>query len=124
MAMLNGVEYYVYGYDALGNSKSSPSHNLYWSQCTATACTASQRIPNQLSMDRVNLAAFWRLLDRPVLHDAARSTWILGMDAGSRARQLESLEAPDFCLPDLDGREHRLSDYRGKRVFLATWSSW
>ena len=27
-------------------------------------------------------------------------------------------------LPDLAGRPHRLSDLRGRRVFLATWASW
>lgn len=32
--------------------------------------------------------------------------------------------APDFTLQSLDGREIRLSDYRGKRVLLFTWASW
>ena len=31
---------------------------------------------------------------------------------------------PDFALPDINGQPHRLSDYRGKKVFLATWASW
>ncbi|HQV64233.1 MAG TPA: redoxin domain-containing protein, partial [Anaerolineales bacterium] len=30
--------------------------------------------------------------------------------------------APDFELPDLEGRLHRLSDYRGKIVILNFWS--
>ena len=37
---------------------------------------------------------------------------------------LASSEAPDFELPDLDGRMHQLSDYRGRRVFLVAWASW
>jgi hypothetical protein len=73
---------------------------------------------------QVNIAAFWRLLGRPVLHDAAGSTWMLGAAAADRAKALKTLEAPDFRLPDLDGKLHALSDYRGKRVFLTTWSSW
>jgi peroxiredoxin len=32
--------------------------------------------------------------------------------------------APDFTLKCLDGRELRLSDYRGKRVLLFVWASW
>ena len=32
--------------------------------------------------------------------------------------------APDFTLQSLDGREIRLSDYRGKRVLLFIWASW
>jgi len=30
--------------------------------------------------------------------------------------------APDFELPDLEGRHHRLSDYRGKIVIINFWS--
>ena len=30
--------------------------------------------------------------------------------------------APDFELPDLEGRLHRLSDYRGKIVIVNFWS--
>ncbi len=32
--------------------------------------------------------------------------------------------APDFVLKDLEGNEHRLSDYRGKGVFLNFWGTW
>lgn len=41
-----------------------------------------------------------------------------------RRAALASLQAPDFELPDLDGKMHRLSDYRGKKVLLAAWASW
>ncbi len=30
----------------------------------------------------------------------------------------------DFALPDLDGREHRLADYRGKWVLVNYWATW
>lgn len=32
--------------------------------------------------------------------------------------------APDFSLPDVDGEEHRLSDYRGKAVAINFWATW
>ncbi|WP_183183450.1 thiol-disulfide oxidoreductase ResA [Anoxybacteroides voinovskiense] len=32
--------------------------------------------------------------------------------------------APDFELTDLNGNTHRLSDYRGKGVFLNFWGTW
>jgi peroxiredoxin len=32
--------------------------------------------------------------------------------------------APDFALVDMNGEEHRLSDYRGQGVFLNFWGTW
>ena len=73
---------------------------------------------------QVNVARFWRHMEMPVVHDAAGDTWVLGEGATQRTQRLMSLEAPDFTLPDLDGREHSLSDFMGKKVFLSTWASW
>ena len=74
--------------------------------------------------DRLNLAALWRRSGQPVVHDAASRTWVFGTGATQRGAVLASLQAPDFALPDLDGRMHALSAYRGRKVFLATWASW
>lgn len=32
--------------------------------------------------------------------------------------------APDFTLSDIHGKQHRLSDYRGKVVLLNFWATW
>lgn len=32
--------------------------------------------------------------------------------------------APDFVLLDMNGEEHKLSDYRGQGVFLNFWGTW
>ena len=74
--------------------------------------------------DTVNASGLWERLGRPVLRDAAASTWILGEASEDRGRRLASLDAPDFTLPDIEGKLHSLSDFRGKKVFLATWASW
>lgn len=73
---------------------------------------------------RFNLAELARLLDMPVVADAATCTWCFGESAQARGAHLASLEAPDFTLPDLDGRTHSLSDYRGMKVFMVAWASW
>lgn len=74
--------------------------------------------------DAVNVAALWALLERPALHTATDDVWVLGEAAAERAGQLASLEAPDFRLPDVEGRLHALSEQRGRKVLLVTWASW
>lgn len=70
-----------------------------------------------------NLTAFARLLHQPVAHDDGASMWYFGLRADQR-QVLASLTAPDFTLPDMQGRMHSLSDFRGKKVLLITWASW
>ena len=72
----------------------------------------------------VDLAALARVLDRPLALDRMERAACLGAATATRAGRLRSLEAPDFTLPDLDGRPHALSGYRGKKVLLVAWASW
>jgi hypothetical protein len=74
--------------------------------------------------DQVNASAFWRRMNNPVVHDAVGEVWVLGRSATDRSASLQSLEAPDFTLPDSMGVERTLSEHRGKKVLLATWASW
>jgi hypothetical protein len=74
--------------------------------------------------DRFNLAAFSRLLGDAVVHSDDLIAWVFLGTASGTGRENPPLEAPDFALPDLDGRMHRLSDYRGSKVFLFAWASW
>lgn len=94
--------------------------------CHADTCVPLPRgaAADLVRDDRLDLAAMWRHMGNPVVHDAAASAWVLGTGTAQRAGTLATLDAPDFELPDLDGRPHRLSDYRGRKVFLATWASW
>jgi hypothetical protein len=62
--------------------------------------------------------------DRPLAVDRDESVAYLGETALVRATRLASLEAPDFSLPDLDGRVHSLSEQRGKKVLLVAYASW
>jgi hypothetical protein len=70
-----------------------------------------------------NMTAFAALVHQPVAHDEAMATWYFGLRSDQR-QQLSSLQAPDFTLPDLQGKLHRLSDFRGKKILLVTWASW
>jgi hypothetical protein len=117
--------------DALWLAKADVARAIDWTLKPEGLCQGDVCVPvpngdkgRFVSDDEVDVAAFWRLLGRPALRDAAGTTWMLGAGAGQRAQDLQSLAAPDFSLPDLSGKLHALADYRGKRVFLTTWSSW
>ncbi len=73
---------------------------------------------------RFNLAALGTLFEQPLVHDDKNRVWYFGEAASTRRNTMASLEAPDFELPDLDGKMHRLSDYRGKKILLSAWASW
>jgi hypothetical protein len=70
-----------------------------------------------------NVVAFALLVHQPVVHDEALATWYFGLRSDQR-QGLSSLEAPDFTLPDMSGKLHSLSEFRGKKVLLLTWASW
>jgi hypothetical protein len=94
--------------------------------CQADRCV---RIPHGREDElvrnaQVNVAALARLLEQPVLRDDAHGVWYISDAAPARRAAMQSLQAPDFTLPDLEGRLHTLADYRGKKVFLVSWASW
>ena len=72
----------------------------------------------------LNFTALADLMNKPWASDAKHRVWYFGAQAAERGNALQSLHAPDFELPDLDGKMHRLSDHRGQKVFLLAWASW
>lgn len=72
----------------------------------------------------IDLAAMAELVRHPLAVDLEEGVAALAAPAEQRTAALQSLEAPDFTLPDLDGNEHSLSDHRGKKVLLAAYASW
>lgn len=96
-----------------------------WELKPEGACLADVCVPLPASARRpglVDVAALAHALGRPVVHE--RAAWVVGDPAAATADALASLEAPDVELPDLAGRLHRLSDYRGRKVVLLSWASW
>jgi thiol-disulfide isomerase/thioredoxin len=70
----------------------------------------------------------WIIVGAAVLA-AGAGGWL--QHASQRARVPEGVQvaetgdmAPDLALAGVDGKEHRLSDYRGRRVLLNFWASW
>ena len=73
---------------------------------------------------RVNLSEVWQLMGKPAAVSNDGDVWSLGEAANDRNEAMLSLEAPDFSLPDFNGKLHSLTDFRRKRVLLITWASW
>jgi len=71
-----------------------------------------------------NLSEFARLIKQPFASDQKTGVWYFGPLTEERNGYIASLTAPDFTLPDLNGRAHSLKEFRGKKVLLVTWASW
>ncbi len=93
--------------------------------CREQACVPLPRDGSwRDAQGRLDLAQFSRRFGRPIVRDEAHSVWAFGENATARTTRALSLEAPDFTLPDLDGRAHSLSDFSGQKIFLMTWGSY
>jgi hypothetical protein len=117
--------------DSLWLDRNTIGQALDWHWKPEGLCRADICVPippgnadKMIDGDRLDVAALWRHIGQPVARDDDSTTWVFGTGAQQRAQTLSTLQAPDFELPDADGKLHRLSDYRGKKVLLVTWASW
>ncbi len=92
-----------------------------WSIKPQGACKGERCVPLPQG-DGVGARVLAERLGMPLVRDEATGLWCLGSESGGRA--LGSAEAPDFELPNLNGRPFRLGDLRGKKVLLYAWASW
>src|SRR5262249_54056117 len=102
---------------------------LGWELHEGTLCNDAMCVPlpagSRLGDGGVfDLADGATTLARPRAGAVDAGAAFLAVCAGERAQTLGSLVAPDFTLPDLAGRPHTLSSYRGKKVFIVAWASW
>ena len=74
--------------------------------------------------DKLDLAAVANAVDQPTVVDPDAGIVVLGQPNATRQAALRDRVAPDFTLADLDGADHSLSDYTGKKRLLVAFSSW
>jgi hypothetical protein len=89
------------------------------------ACRADLCIPiaNELkSGPWFNLTGFARRIKQAYVADAG--AWSFGEIPVVRGDFYRSRMAPDFAVPDRQGRIVHLSDFRGRKVLVVTWASW
>jgi hypothetical protein len=80
-------------------------------------------IPTDLkSGEWFNLTGFARRTGEVVVSDTG--VWSFGEIPVMGGRYLSSRMAPDFAVPDRQGKIVHLFDFRGKKVLVITWASW
>lgn len=72
----------------------------------------------------LDVAGFARLIDQPFAYEESADVWSFAPSLSERRDALSDLQAPDFSLPDIEGRAHALAEQRGKKVALTLWASW
>ena len=92
--------------------------------CRGRTCVSIPSDSSVVGPAGIDLVQFASLVDSPLALDLEEKVAYLGVSAGARTESLAGLQAPDFTLPDLDGKTHSLSDYRGRKVLLVAYASW
>jgi hypothetical protein len=121
------AEYKVSARDGLWMSAADAGKVTGWTLKPEGMCRDERCVPlpaAAVNGGDVDVEAFWQRLGGPVIASQEGDVWALGAPADERNAALEGLQAPDFTLPDVDGKPRTLSELRGKKVFLATWASW
>jgi hypothetical protein len=113
--------------DQVWLSAATLEEGLGWELTPEGLCREGLCVPRRAGTANdsgIALADLAATLGRPLAVDVAERAACLGAAAADRAGALSSLTAPDFSLPDLQGRLHSLSEHRGKKVFLVAYASW
>ena len=71
-----------------------------------------------------NVAELANRLEQAYAVDHDANVWSFGPVPARRSSFIERAVAPDFALPDVHGKVHRLSDFKGKKIMLLSWASW
>ena|SRR6476619_4930536 len=72
----------------------------------------------------IDVGRFAAALARPAVVDAANGVVALGERSADRRGPIEAGLAPDFTLPQLDGRTFTLSSLGRHKKLLLAWASW
>ena len=107
---------------SLNVPKSEFESGTGWHLLPEGACQGEVCIPlSKPAGDPVDVARVAEDIGLPLVAAPEHGLWALGpASIGSRA--LTSAQAPDLRLPDLDGKEFRLSSLRGQKVLLYAWA--
>ena len=92
--------------------------------CKGAVCVPvinSQLLSDGMSID---LIEFSRIVNQNIVVDSQYRVAAFGEQAPSRAGLMKSLDAPNFTLPDIHGKQVSFTDFNRRKRLLLAWSSW
>jgi hypothetical protein len=92
--------------------------------CKDDLCIPLANRTDLIDEDLINLGRLSDLISRPLAISIVDRAASLGPPFDKYEQSVGLLQAPDFSLPDLDGRMYSLSEHRGSKVMIAAWASW
>ena len=92
--------------------------------CKDVVCIPVREIKKLTDGMNIDLVEFARITNQNIVVDQQRKVVALGEHADTRSELMTSLEAPDFTLPDILGKQVSFSDFNRRKRLLLAWSSW
>ena len=92
--------------------------------CIAEICVPVRDAKTLTNQTQIDLVEFARVTNQNIVVDQERKVAALGEHADTRSAAMTSLDAPDFRLPDIHGRQVSFSDFNRRKRLLLAWSSW
>ena len=92
--------------------------------CKINVCIPVRGLDQLTDGMSIDLVEFARITNQNIVVDQERKIAALGEHADTRSEAMTTLEAPDFTLPDIHGKQVSFSDFNRRKRLLLAWSSW
>ncbi len=92
--------------------------------CRGDICYPVRNVSELSDGVNIDLAMFAKLTNQSLVFDSEFGVAALGDLASTRAKSMSTLDAPDFKLPDIHGKQVSFSDFNRRKRLLLAWSSW
>ena len=92
--------------------------------CIDQICVAVRDPKSLTNQTEIDIVEFARITNQNIVVDHVRKIAALGEHADTRSEAMTTLDAPDFTLPDLHGKQVSFSDFNRRKRLLLAWSSW
>jgi hypothetical protein len=92
--------------------------------CRGNVCVPVRDRDRLMVADKLDIGAVADALGRLAVVDASAGIAAFALPKEVRRSALREHHAPAFTLPDLDGVEHNLEEWRGKKKLLVAFASW